>query len=112
MVESTSFYSKSSMYTEKILGITNTHKETSRNRQYKVKEWQESTMCGEKMLGNHQCVRKKYSGSSMYAKKMLGIVNVYGKYTQARQGVRENARNCQCKVGKCSESSMQSGKML
>ena len=77
------------MYTEKILGITNTHKETSRNRQYKVKEWQESTMCGEKMLGNHQYVRKKCSESSMCAEKMFGIVNVCGKYTQDRQCVRK-----------------------
>ena len=49
--------------------------------------------CVRKNARNRQCVRKIYSGSSMCTEKMLGIVNV--KW--------ENARNRQCKVGKCSE---------
>ena len=55
-----------------------------------------SSMQDERMLGNRQYVRKKYSEISMQGDTLLENANVR----------RENAQNPQYKVKKCSESSM------
>ena len=59
-------------------------------------------MQGARMPGNRQCMQKKYSESSLYAEKILGIVNVH----------RKNTRNRQCKVQECSETTMYAEKIL
>ena len=75
-------YSKSSMYTEKVLGIVNARYKNAgkrqsmlkngRNRQSKVKECPEIVNVRRKNTRNRKCTQKKYSESSMQGARMLG----------------------------------------
>ena len=81
------------MYTEKIHRIVNAKCKNAGKRQSMLKKCSESSMQGERMIGNYNVRRKnaqdrqytqrEHYESSMHARSILGIVN-------AR---RENARN-------------------
>ena len=84
------------MYTEKIHRIVNAKCKNAGKRQSMLKKCSESSMQGERMIGNYnvriknaqdrQYTQREHYESSMHARSILGIVN-------AR---RENARNPQC----------------
>ena len=130
-------YSKSSLQGGKMLGNRQCTRKNARKRQCTQKKCSESSIQSGKMLGiidargknarNHRCTQEKWSKSPMKGVrmlgkdkvywKMLGIVNARWKNARKRQRMMKNARNCQCKVKKysettiytekCSESSMQ-----
>ena len=76
------------------------------NRQYVRKKYSENSMQGDTMLGNRQYVRKKYSESTIQGKKVLRIVNVRRENARNPQYTRKNARNRKYTQRKYLESAM------